>query len=160
MATNDLPLTTTRSRSRVRVAVVAVVGLLAVAGVACSSDADAPDTSEATVTTVDGEGSPGTTSDSTGTTATDDGDGSTTTVTGPTNDLGTAEASPEVIAYCDEIGEVANLIEDMQADPSNDAVNEVNARLAQLTEEATQLIEDHPDEVDTINDCAEALYAD
>jgi len=48
---------------------------------------------------------------------------------------------------------------DMRANPTNDAVNEVNDRLAQLTETATQLMADHPDEVDHINDCAEALTA-
>lgn len=127
-------------------------------GAACSSNADPPATSGTAVSTRSGEGGTSTTATVSGEpgNSTTSGSGPATTAD-PTDDVGTGEASPEVTAYCDDIDEVVQLMADMRANPSNDAVNEVNDRLAQLTETATQLMADHPDEVDRINDCAEAL---
>lgn len=151
MKAKTIPPITLRSHRLARVGAGVVVGALLLVGVGCASDADQP-----TTTTVTGEGGPSSTEASTETTASVEGPATTA---GPIDDVGTGEASPEVTAYCEEIDEVAQLMADMRADPSPEAVNEVNARLAELTETATQLIEDHPDEVDRINDCAEVLYA-
>ncbi len=134
---------------------VALVLLLGT-GAACSSDAEEPDTS---TTTVDAEGGTSTTADAadTSTTSADGDDGTTTTVSENANDVGTDEGSSEVTAYCDQVDEVATLMDEMRADPTPDAVNAINEQLNELTQSATQLLEDHPDEVDRINSCAEAL---
>lgn len=160
MATNLDSSTTPRSRRLVRVTAATLIGALVIAGAACSSDADEPATTESSTTATSAAGASGsaTSEGTTGTTAAGDEGGASTTIDGPTNDVGTGEGSPEVTAYCDEVDQVAQLMADLQADPSNEAANEVNDRLAQLTQDATQLLEDHPDEVDRINDCAEALY--
>ena len=151
---------TSHARRLRRSAAAVLLGVLLLGGAACSSDADAPTTTDTHTGNGSSEGGTSSTASTAGESATSTGDDGTTTPAGPTDDVGTGEASAEVTAYCDDVDEVVQLMADMRANPTNDAVNEVNDRLAQLTESATQLMADHPDEVDRINDCAEALISD
>ena len=121
-------------------------------GVSCSSDADEPETPADTE-----EGPSSTEQPAEASTTSVPEDAPTTTAPENANDLGTEEGSAEVTAYCEDVEEIARQLEEVRANPNQADVDSINNQLDELTQSATQLLEDHPDEVDRINSCAEGL---
>lgn len=137
-----------------------LVGLLFVGvAAACSSD-DGDGGSDGDSTTTSTESS------TTDTTAASDAEGDTdetTDTSTPTEsetdgDLSEAtEDSDEVAAYCAAAEALGEEIQAAIDDPSSADVEAINAQAAELSESAATLQDDHPDELERINDCAQAL---
>ena len=110
----------------------------------------------------------------------DGGNGDTTTTTATaddTNDNGNADTTttaagdnaddapagadnPDVEAYCVDAEELAADITDTLSDRANldpQAIEDINARAAALSESAATLLDAHPDFADRLNDCAQLL---
>ena len=110
----------------------------------------------------------------------DGGNGDTTTTTATaddTNDNGNADTTttasgdnaddapagadnPDVEAYCVDAEELAADITETLSDRANldpQAIEDINARAAALSESAATLLDAHPDFADRLNDCAQLL---
>ena len=107
--------------------------------------------------------------DTTTTTATADGTNTngngnadtTTTASGDNADDAPAGAdNPDVEAYCADAEELAADITETLSDRANldpQAIEDINARAAALSESAATLLDAHPDFADRLNDCAQLL---
>lgn len=85
----------------------------------------------------------------------------TTTASGDNADDAPAGAdNPDVEAYCADAEELAADITETLSDRENldpQAIEDINARAAALSESAATLLDAHPDFADRLNDCAQLL---
>jgi hypothetical protein len=85
----------------------------------------------------------------------------TTTASGDNADDAPAGAdNPDVEAYCADAEELAADITETLSDRANldpQAIEDINARAAALSESAATLLDAHPDFADRLNDCAQLL---
>lgn len=103
--------------------------------------------------------------DTTTTTADDtnaNGNGDTTTTASGDNadDAPAGADNPDVEAYCADAEELAADITETLSDRANldpQAIEDINARAAALSESAATLLDAHPDFADRLNDCAQLL---
>lgn len=68
--------------------------------------------------------------------------------------------NPDVEAYCADAEELAADITETLSDRANldpQAIEDINARAAALSESAATLLDAHPDFADRLNDCAQLL---
>ncbi len=126
---------------------ILAVGLLT-AG--CSSDSN------------DGGGNGDTTTTTTATADDTNGNADTTTTASGDNadDAPAGADNPDVEAYCADAEELAADITETLSDRENldpQAIEDINARAAALSETAATLLDAHPDFADRLNDCAQLL---
>ena len=85
----------------------------------------------------------------------------TTTASGDNADDAPAGAdNPDVEAYCADAEDLAADITETLSDRANldpQAIEDINARAAALSESAATLLDAHPDFADRLNDCAQLL---
>ena len=130
---------------------ILAVGLLT-AG--CSSDSnDDGGNGDTTTTTA--------TADDTNTNGNGNADTTTTAAAGGNGEDAPAGAdNPDVEAYCADAEELAADITETLSDRANldpQAIEDINARAAALSESAATLLDAHPDFADRLNDCAQLL---
>ena len=107
-----------------------LVGLLfAGTAAACSSDDDSGDSGDTTETTA----------------ATDRGDS------------GDASSNPDVEEFCTQAEELGQQLQDAIDDPTSADAAEITQQASELSASAAELTSANPDDVDRINECAQAL---
>lgn len=111
-----------------------LVGLLfAGTAAACSSDDDS-DSGNTTETTAADSGSTDTTAAS-----------------------GDASSNPDVEEFCQQAEELGQQLQDAINDPTSADAAEITQQASELSASAAQLTSANPDDVDRINECAQAL---
>ncbi len=106
-----------------------LVGLLfAGTAAACSSDDDGGDSGDTTETTA----------------ATDSGDSG-------------ASSNPDVEEFCQQAEELGQQLQDAIDDPTSADAAEITQQASELSASAADLTSANPDDVDRINECAQAL---
>lgn len=108
-----------------------LVGLLfAGTAAACSSDDDGGDSGDTTETTA----------------AADD-----------SGDSGDASSNPDVEEFCTQAEELGQQLQDAIDDPTSADAAEITQQASELSASAAELTSANPDDVDRINECAQAL---
>lgn len=116
----------------------------------CSSDSNDGGTTTTTVSADDTDTDGG-------------GNGGTTTTAGGDDNAEEAPegtGDPDVEAYCADAEELAADISETLSDRENldpQAIEDINARAATLSETAAALLDAHPEFADRLNDCAQLL---
>ena len=72
---------------------------------------------------------------------------------------GADSANPDVQAYCDQVDDLAEQLEEVLADPSSGDAAALTVEAQELVTAAANLISANPDDVDEINACSARLQS-